>query len=195
MKILFIRHAESQDDLENKYGGWADFPLTENGRSTIKQKSAIFQTLHETEHFETVYSSPLKRAFQSAEIVAEALKLPLEIFEFLKERNKYGILSGMNKDEAHQKYPEMVLGIDKDEYVFGAERRHDVMARIQKCLELLQQKNHKSVIAVTHGGFLMYMLKQYCNMEIKKVTDGGYVLVEIEDNAVKILKSDGLILA
>ena len=37
MKLLFVRHGESEDDLIDAYGGWADFPLTENGREQITE--------------------------------------------------------------------------------------------------------------------------------------------------------------
>lgn len=62
MKIHLIRHSESIDDIENCYGGIADFDLTENG----KDKVILYRKETDNYGIEKVYTSPYKRAYQTA---------------------------------------------------------------------------------------------------------------------------------
>ncbi len=93
MKILFVRHGESVDDIEDRYGGWADFDLTEKGMVQITKAVKKISLL--STDFEIVLTSPLKRAFQTAKIISNQLSLNLEVLEYLKERNLNGILTGL----------------------------------------------------------------------------------------------------
>ena len=92
MHILFIRHGESIDDIEDRYGGFADFDLTEKGRNQVS--ACTKKILDLDEKFEIILSSPLKRAHESAKIIATEFNLEIEIFEYLKERNLNGVLTG-----------------------------------------------------------------------------------------------------
>ncbi len=106
MNILLVRHGESVDDLTNQYGGWADFPLTPKGRRQIQSTAEKFKD--PDVNFEAVYTSPLARAIESGRIIANYLGIPQKVFLYLKEKNGYGLLSGLNKDEAREEYPELV---------------------------------------------------------------------------------------
>lgn len=74
MKIYLIRHSESIDDIENCYGGIADFDLTENGKDKVKQYKK------ETDNYgiERIYTSPYKRAYQTAQILTVDKKIELD---------------------------------------------------------------------------------------------------------------------
>ena len=116
MKILFVRHGESVDDIEDRYGGWEDFELTNKGEEQIKVSAEKIKSLDEG--FEIILTSPLKRAAKAAEIISEVLGLKIEIFEFLKERNLNGVLSGMKRNDAKLKYPELVEKHNNREYLW-----------------------------------------------------------------------------
>ena len=189
MKILFVRHGESQDDLENRYGGWSDFELTPTGQDQLAETASRIEQLEEG--FEIILSSPLKRARSSAEIISSSLKLPVEIFEYVKERNTYGILSGMEKNEAKLKYPDQVEHLDSEEYVDGSERIEDLLERIKKALDLIERRSEKSIVVVTHGVFLKNLGKVIGKKLVKK-EDGGFVLMELANRKLNILKSDGI---
>ncbi len=188
MKILFVRHGESVDDIEDRYGGWADFDLTEKGRRQAKECAEKISSLDEK--FEVVLSSPLKRAFQAAEIIAKKLNIELEVFEYLKERNLNGVLTGLTRSEAKEKYPEQVEIHSRWEYVDGSERTEDFNSRVKKAIKYLLKMKYGSLIAVTHGLFLKTFFKEMMGVEIKKVGDGGFVLVEEMKGKYNILKED-----
>lgn len=62
MKIYLIRHSESIDDIEDCYGGIADFDLTENGKNKVVEYSKGLEKYG----IEKIYTSPYKRAYQTA---------------------------------------------------------------------------------------------------------------------------------
>jgi broad specificity phosphatase PhoE len=188
MKILFVRHGESEDDLINAYGGWSDFPLTENGKIQIEQTA---QKIFELEiSFSKIVSSSLSRAKSTSKVIAEKLGLNIEIYEYLKERNSYGVLSGMIKEDAKVKYPDQVSKLENDEYVDGSERIEDLRTRINKALEKLTS-NTESIIVVTHGSFLKEMFS-ILGKKLTKKSDGGFILLEVENGKIEVISYSGI---
>ena len=104
MKLVFIRHGESELNLANVFTGWLDPKLSENGR---KEAAKAGQDLKETGiEFDSVHTSVLTRAIQTCNIVLEEmdrLYLPVEKNWRLNERH-YGGLQGLNKAETAEKY-------------------------------------------------------------------------------------------
>lgn len=190
MQILFVRHGESVDDLENRYGGWSDFPLTNAGQAQIQSKLPKIENLGV--EFEIVLSSPLQRAKETARIIASQLGLTVETFEYIKERNTYGLLSGMVKVEAANKYPEQVAKLAKDEYVDGSERYADLTARVLRGFQLMQNAGYENVIAVTHGNFLKCFVKEVMRMQLKKKDDGGFMLLDATEKGILVLAENGI---
>jgi broad specificity phosphatase PhoE len=190
MKILFVRHGESEDDLLNAYGGWADFELTENGINQLQTSAEKIKNLNLK--FDLILSSPLKRAEKSAEIINDKLRINLEIYEYLKERNKYGILSGMIKDIAAQKYPEQVQKYNNDEWVDASEKIEDFNDRVRKAIDYIKARDEKNIIVVTHGGFLKSMANSLLSADLIKKEDGGMILIEISNEIVEIRLEDGV---
>lgn len=104
MKILLCRHGETTGDVEDRYGGNYDDHLSEKGVSQAKDlvnKIGDFKA-------QIILSSPLIRAKETTGILGELLGLKIQVIKKLKERNSYGILSGMTKTEAREKYPDQV---------------------------------------------------------------------------------------
>lgn len=190
MKILFVRHGESVDDIENRYGGWADFDLTEKGKKQCVESAEKISQLDEK--FEIVLSSPLKRTSQAAEIIANKLNIKVEIFEYLKERNLNGILTGMKKEEAKKKYPVQFDKHQNYEYVDASERTDDFKKRVKNAISILLDMKYHSLVAVTHGLFLKTFFKEIMNVDIKKIGDGGFALVEEKSGSFNVLKEDGI---
>ncbi len=190
MKVLFIRHGESEDDVENRYGGWADFPLTDKGRAQISDQVVNLQSLGV--NFEKIFTSPLVRALQSAKLLSIQMRIPYEILEYVKERNTYGILTGMRKSYAKQKYPDQVELLDDDKYVDGSERYEDLTARVKKSVSLINQSGYNNVIVITHGNYLKCLFAEVFKKELTRKDDGGWVLVDFTPNSPKILQSNGI---
>ena len=82
MKVLFVRHGQSVDDIEKRYGGWTDYPLTPKGKAQIRKKITAIKSING--QFEAIYSSPLKRAQMSAKILSNNFKIPYQTLEYVK---------------------------------------------------------------------------------------------------------------
>lgn len=105
IKLVLVRHGESKWNLENRFTGWTDVELSSNG---IKEAKAAGNLLKENNFtFDIAFSSVLKRANDTLDIILEEMNLDVEIKKSwkLNERH-YGALQGLNKDETRQKYGE-----------------------------------------------------------------------------------------
>ncbi len=103
-KLLLLRHLQSQWNKENRFTGWTDIPLSEEGIESAKEvagKMAGFQ-------IDKVYTSPLIRNRGTVSLILESLgkkDLPVVVDKALDERN-YGRLQGLNKNDIKRQYGE-----------------------------------------------------------------------------------------
>lgn len=105
-KLVLLRHGESQWNLENRFTGWTDVDLTENGRREAQAAGELLQ--REGFGFDIAYTSVLKRAIRTLWIALDALDLmwlPVVHSWRLNERH-YGALQGLNKSETAAKFGE-----------------------------------------------------------------------------------------
>ena len=102
--LILIRHGQSLWNKERRFTGWADIDLTEQGKLEAAQAGKLIKELNI--NFETFFTSRLKRAIHSLEIILKILnKQNAEIIKdvALNERH-YGDLTSLNKDETIKKY-------------------------------------------------------------------------------------------
>src|SRR5512137_2758890 len=91
--ITFLRHGESTGNAENRLQGVSDFPLSEMGRAQARALGERWQAEGLT--FDTVITSPLSRARETAEILAAALTIPTLELEPLWVERDMGQRSGL----------------------------------------------------------------------------------------------------
>ncbi len=105
MYLVLVRHGESLWNQENRFTGWTDVPLTEQGKKEAKHAGILLKRTGIS--FEMAYTSVLKRAVDTLSIIKETLGEEILTIEnwHLNERH-YGALQGLNKDETRQKYGE-----------------------------------------------------------------------------------------
>ena len=158
MKIILIRHGESIDDTLDCYGGAADFALSEPG---IHADQEVAQSLSKIT-VDKIYSSPLKRAKQTAEAIDAVKKCGITTIPDLRERNSYGVLSGCNREMSKDIFGYLLDSFKgkpgdyySDELVLGAEPRLEFDKRIKDALNSLasdaSKNGHNTVVVVTHG--------------------------------------------
>lgn len=103
-RIVLLRHGESVWNLENRFTGWTDVDLSENGLKEARLAGKILK--NEGYQFDKAYTSVLKRAIRTLWIVEEVMDLmwlPTEKRWELNERH-YGSLQGLNKAEMSRQY-------------------------------------------------------------------------------------------
>jgi 2,3-bisphosphoglycerate-dependent phosphoglycerate mutase len=105
-KIVLIRHGESQWNLENRFTGWTDVDLTENGLKEAKAAGKLLKA--EGFRFDVAYTSMLRRAIKTLWTVLDEMDqmyIPVVHNWKLNERH-YGALQGLNKTETAAKFGE-----------------------------------------------------------------------------------------
>ncbi len=176
MQLFFIRHGETTSDIEDRYGGDYDDHLTEKG---IEQSKTLATTLT-NKGIEVVYASSLIRAQETAEYISNKNHAQVVVESDLRERNQYGILSGMYKTEAKEKYPKEVELL-KDRYytMEGAESYEDFRKRFSAIFERIVSAHDDSIAIVTHGGAFRVLFRDLLKWgELKALGDCACILLE-----------------
>ena len=104
IKLVLVRHGQSQWNLENRFTGWTDVELSEQGVKEAKEAGKVLK--EKGFEFDVAYTSVLKRANDTLNFILEELgekDIPIKKSWRLNERH-YGALQGLNKDKTRQKY-------------------------------------------------------------------------------------------
>lgn len=142
--IYFLRHGL---DDESYVGGWSDIDLTSEGIEQVKEIVTVISKLP----ISKIISSDVKRARTTAEIVGNALNLPIEYSDKFRELNK-GLLNGLKVDDAYKRYPEYQDGIAIDKRYPEGESMMDLYERVR--LLLGEIEGWDEVLIVTHRGII-----------------------------------------
>jgi 2,3-bisphosphoglycerate-dependent phosphoglycerate mutase len=112
--LILLRHGESQWNLENRFTGWVDIPLSSKGEEEARQAGEKLKGYK----FDKAFTSVLKRAIDTLKIVLEIIgqgNITIEYDKALNERH-YGALQGKNKAEIGRQYGEQQLKIWRRSY-------------------------------------------------------------------------------
>jgi probable phosphoglycerate mutase len=143
-----LRHGRTEHTPERRYSGRNELPLSRTGRAEAEAAAARASELG----IDVVVASPLRRARETAEIVAGALDLPLELDEDLMELD-FGDLEGLTLDEALAKHPLATRRFMSDVTVAapGGESVAQVSVRVARSRQqILLRHAGKTVLVVSH---------------------------------------------
>ena len=169
-ELLLVRHGESTANAKGIWQGQMEFPLSERGRA---QASLAGHGLSR-QPFEGLYSSPLSRAFETAEIIRDRMGFAGEVVpvEGLSERNG-GILEGHTWAEQERRNPELArkfLAIPEEERwaLVGAETDEEVIARFEEALSSIRalHPGGARIVVVSHGGVMRAFLRELFGPEV-----------------------------
>ena len=154
MRLLLVRHGESTWNIEGRYQGRLDPPLSPRGR---EQAQALAARLYREQlarvdknRLGWIVSSPLLRARDTAQICAETLGLSVGIDDRLTEIS-HGEWEGKLREEISSRWPEMVAAWRADPHTVrfpGGETLEDVRSRFESFLKEL--RSDRGVVAITH---------------------------------------------
>jgi broad specificity phosphatase PhoE len=169
MKLLWIRHAESVGNRERRLPTLMPDPLTDLGKEQAQQLALYLQRRSWVPTH--LYSSPLQRTMQTAEILQQSLMrrsvtnaqaIELRIHSQLQEIHQ-GILAGLTWAEAQAEHPALCQRLESTLELLtipGAELPEQVQQRTENFLQTLfvDHQNQDRLWLVTHGGVLLYFL-------------------------------------
>jgi len=183
-KLILLRHGQSQWNLENRFTGWKNVPLTEKGEAEAKKTGELIRKHNIS--IDRVFSSVLERANRTAEIaikkaelnnLLENNKIIMTCSEKLNERD-YGDLVGLNKQETADKFGKDQVHIWRRSYDTpppNGESLKDVVERVapyfKENIKPLLDKGENILIAA-HGNSLRAMmieLGMYKSEEISNI--------------------------
>ena len=165
-KLVLLRHGQSQWNLENRFTGWKDVPLTEKGINEANNAGHLLKK-HNIK-IDKVFSSVLERANKTAEIAIKASEIE-NLYEngkliYVKNQNlnerDYGDLVGLNKAETADKFGKEQVHIWRRSYDTpppNGESLKDVVDRVSPYFtEKIQPYilNEKNVLIAAHGNSL-----------------------------------------
>jgi broad specificity phosphatase PhoE len=148
-KLLLLRHGETDWNLGNRFQGHADPPLNETGRVQARALSATLAG----RPFAALYSSPLRRAFETAEIVAEPHGLRPAAAEGLREVD-VGAWQGLTRAEVEERFPaQFERWLSFGQGWEDGESYEQMSRRVVATLfEIAGRHEGETVLVVTHGG-------------------------------------------
>lgn len=162
MRLLVIRHGESEADILRVCEGRADFGLTERGH---RQAEAMGSYVGQNYQIDKIYCSTLKRAVQTAEHLGAKVGLPLILDGHLMEFNN-GLLAGLEYSVAEKKYPRVEMPLHSA--VYEQESALDFRYRAEYMLSKLTSEHEEdSTIAVlTHGGMINQLYRAFFRLPV-----------------------------
>ena len=162
MKLYVIRHGQSQTNLERRFTGWSQVPLTEKGIEDAKKIRPILENVS----FDRIFSSDLIRAMQTAETALPGCSY--ETLPLIREI-KMGSLEMMPIDEALPAIKENNAGT-LGYAMFGGESFVQFRARIAEFLDMVKGLDCENVATFAHGGLLTTMLSMVLGLDLRRGT-------------------------
>lgn len=190
-RLVLLRHGESQWNLENRFTGWVDVPLSAKGIEEAKQAGEKLRGFT----FERAFSSVLMRANETLRIVLEVLgqtDIPIEKDKALNER-MYGDLQGLNKAETAKKYGDAQVKIWRRSYDVkppGGESLKDTAERALPYYEKMVKPHllkGETIIIAAHGNSLRALVMELDQLSKEEVLElniptGVPLLYELDDS-------------
>lgn len=172
-RLLLVRHAQSEWNALGRWQGWSDPALSELGRT---QARAAVPALG---RFDAVVTSDLRRARDTAAILAGALGLgPVAVEPRLRERD-VGEWAGLTRDQIEQRWPG-ALDQEGGPRPPGGESPPEVLSRVRRALDdLAAAYVDSSVLVVTHGGVIRG-IERHLGMEPAPVPNLGGSWLDVD---------------
>ncbi len=198
VRLILVRHGESEANAMSIMQGRMDSPLTDKGR---KQAKAVADKLSRLVVPDNVFSSPLSRALETAYIIATKFNLEPIVISELQERD-LGLATGMTWEQASSLWPEnawhIKIGRPTGSWPQG-ETRLELQQRAYKALEkILSIQDSGIAVVVSHAGLMRALIKQImykhmntdldpkinnCSITELQITDGRYHLLCLNDTS------------
>jgi probable phosphoglycerate mutase len=180
MTIAFIRHGQTDWNATGRMQGSSDIPLNDVGRQQAREAVGVLAGTA----WDVIVSSPLMRARESAQIIADALGIELgRSYDLLVERD-YGEGEGLTYAEIDARWPER-------DYP-GLEPLDSVVARGTAALQqIAEEYPGKNVVIVCHGTIIRYTLASLAGRKLEQITNGSVSTLDLVDDKWRVLTVNG----
>jgi 2,3-bisphosphoglycerate-dependent phosphoglycerate mutase len=171
-KLVLIRHGQSLWNLENRFTGWVDVPLTAKGQTEARRAGELVRDIT----FDVAYTSVLRRAEETLELVMSVAgqRLPVIRDAALNERH-YGDLQGLNKADTAKRYGEDQVKIWRRSYDVAPPNGESLELTARRTLPFYDRaiggdlRLGKNVLVVAHGNSIRSIAMKLDNLSPEQV--------------------------
>ena len=168
--IITIQHTQSVHHTNGMIGSWTDWDLTEIGKIQAENIGKKLSSEYESKKF-VMYSSPLKRSLQTAEIVSKYFDIEINFDDSLKERN-LGMAVGKSVDWFRENMQRQEHTID-DRFFDDGESRNDLWNRLLPFYEKILSSKDENIIIVSHGDTLSVFNAMWLGLDVEFLNTGN----------------------
>jgi len=169
-RVILVRHAEAQGNIERFFQGWTDGLLSEKGH---KQAKLLGESLN-NEKIDVIYTSTLTRTQQTAKYIAEIHNLNLNIRDDLKEING-GDWENVPFENLHERWPDEYDNWNHQPHIHvmpNGESTFELFTRIKKAvLEIIYENKGKTICIVTHGTAIRTLMSYLLGLPFENLID------------------------
>ncbi len=185
-KVLFIRHGQTDFNRQRRLQGALPVPINDCG---IKQSSALARYL-KSQPIDALFTSPRRRALETAHIVADSIQIPLQSDERLAEI-AFGVFEGCTFAEVAERFPDAFRKWEsgyRRYRVPGGESRHDVQQRMEAAWhDITRADRHVTVAIIGHSSAMMIMLaSMFAILPDKRIRNTSITTLERLDEIWRI---------
>lgn len=188
LEIYLTRHGATEWNIENRLQGWKNSELTVSG---IENALQLGKRLADTK-FETIYSSPSKRALKTAELIKAEKEVPLIIVDDLKEIS-FGDWEGKTQEEIERDFKEEYNNFWNKPHLYNSEGHNAetfeiFKQRLSKAMkQIISNHSNGKILVVTHGFVIKALMAIFWNISIEKMWNPP----EIHGTSLSIVNYDG----
>ncbi len=185
MDLYLVRHGETKSNIERRYQGWSESPLSQAG---IRQAEKAAHFLGR-QNLSGLYCSDLSRAFHTARVIGNSSGLKPEATPLLREIN-FGQWEGLNYEEIENGWGnEIRLWLDDpfNNSAPNGETLGEVSERMRNFLEHLteQSRDEKRIAAVSHGGSIRALLYHVLDLDTSSFWD-----IKIDNASISLIRKE-----
>jgi 2,3-bisphosphoglycerate-dependent phosphoglycerate mutase len=186
--LVLVRHGQSLWNLENRFTGWVDVPLTEKGRSEARRAGELLRDFR----FDVAYTSVLTRAQETLRIMLETMGVQLPVIrdQALNERH-YGDLQGLNKEDTAKRYGAAQVKLWRRSYDVPPPNGESLELTAKRTLPFYDRciagdlRQGKNVLVVAHGNSNRSIV-----MQLDKLSGEQVIALELATGAPLVYEMD-----
>jgi probable phosphoglycerate mutase len=169
-RVFMVRHGATVLSAEDRFAGATDVALSDQGREQTRKLAARLSH----EKIAAVYTSPLGRTIETAQILAAPLNLEVQTRDGLREIN-HGRWEGLTRREVEEKFPDEAMEWERDPYTFapvGGESGLAVTARaLPALIDIVRERSGENVLVVSHKATIRLLLSSLLGFDPRRYRD------------------------
>ena len=181
-KVVLVRHGETDWNKNSRYQGVMDIELNKKGKNQAKK---LYERLKD-EEFDRIYSSTLKRAYQTIAEIADYQKKEVITIADLMEID-FGQWEGLTFSEIEDKYPDLAKKWAKDPTCCKppeGEHIKEVETRVGKTIDkIVDENDDNKILIATHGGIVRIMMAYLLDLPLSRIFS-----IEVDNVSVSRIK-------